>query len=62
MSKRHRDGSVIVQTNKRRLEQSVPVEMKRVRRHEYWHHRTLNREERAAVMAAMYIDLLQQKN
>jgi len=62
MSKRHRDGSVIVQTNKRRLEQSVPVKMKRVRRHEYWHHRTLNREERAAVMAAMYLDLLQQKN
>ena len=64
MSKRRRDGSVVlpVRTNKRRLDQIVPMEMKRVRRHEYWHHRTLEREERAAIMAAMYIHLLQQKN
>jgi hypothetical protein len=63
MSKRYRDGTVIVplQANKRRLEQFVPVEMKRVRRHEYWHHRALDREERAAIMAAMYIHLLQQQ-
>jgi hypothetical protein len=63
MSKRQRDGTVIVPvpTNKRRLERFAPVELKRARQYEYWHHRTLNREERAAIMAAMYIHLLQQQ-
>lgn len=60
MPKRRRDDTVVVpvQDHKRRLEQFTPVEVKRVRRYEYWHHRELNREERAAIMADMYIRLL----
>jgi hypothetical protein len=61
MTKRRRDDTVI-NHKKRPLDKGVDkIEHKKTKGFEYWHHKELSREARAAEMAAMYIHLLNLK-
>ena len=61
MAKRNRDG-IIKRPLKRATEHKSHENNKKMRIYEYWHHKELNREERASKMAEMYIHLLNIKN
>ena len=63
MSKRRRDDTII-RHHKRACPwtSSSPIEHKKKKALEYWHHGELSREERAAEMTAMYIHLLGHAN
>ena len=65
MAKRRRDDTII-NHKKRPLDKGLDkgldiIEHKKAKGFEYWHHKELSREERAAEMAAMYIHLLNKK-
>jgi len=61
MAKRRRDDTII-NHKKRPLDKGVDIiEHKKAKGFEYWHHKELSREARAAQMAAMYIHLLNNK-
>lgn len=58
MPKRKHSG-VVINPKKRPLEQSIEhIKHKKQKNYEYWHHRKMSREERAAIMAGMYIKLI----
>lgn len=58
MPKRTRDNVVINHKKRHNEGDNEHIEHKKPKNYEYWHHRHMTREERAAIMAAMYIRLI----